>query len=160
PDGKTTAVWTGPNTRKLYLWEWQEGGEPRELKVPRYGLRDLTFSVDGKAIAACGEDEPDVYEWEVATGGLLHQVPLRDDITPLGLAFHPDGKTMAVGDYGNRKDKNFSGSVLLLERGTGKVMRELPTPGASAGRVTFSPDGRWLAAVAGGRVHVWDLRSG
>ena len=35
PDGKTVAVRTGPNTRKLYLWEWREGGEPRELKVPR-----------------------------------------------------------------------------------------------------------------------------
>src|SRR5204862_191757 len=39
-------------------------------------------------------------------------------------------------------------------------VRELPTPGASAVRTAFSPDGRWLAAVAGGRVHVWDLRSG
>ena len=35
PDGKLVAVWTGPNTRKLYLWDWQESGEPRELKVPR-----------------------------------------------------------------------------------------------------------------------------
>ena len=93
-------------------------------------------------------------------GPLAHEVALRDDITPFGLAFHPDGKTMAVSDSGNRREKHCSGGVLLLERGTGKVVRELPTPGASAGRVTFSPDGRWLAAVAGGGVHVWDLRSG
>jgi WD40 repeat protein len=160
PDGKTTAVWTGPNTRKLYLWEWQEGGEPRELKVPRYGLHRLTFSPDGKSVAACGGYEAYAYEWDVATGRLRHEVALRDDITPFGLAFYPDGKTIAVSDYGNRKEKHFSGSVLVLERGTGKVVRELPTPGASAGRVDFSPDGRWLAAVARGRVHVWDVRSG
>jgi WD40 repeat protein len=160
PDAKTAAVWTGPNTRKLYLWEWQEGGEPRELKVPRHGLRDLTFSIDGKAVAACGGYEPYVYEWDVATGRLRHEVALRDDITPCGLAFHPDGKTMAVGDSGNQLKRHWSGGVLLLERGTGKVVRALPTPGASAVRTTFSPDGRWLGAAAGGGVHVWDLRSG
>jgi WD40 repeat protein len=164
PDGKTTAVWTGPNTRKLYLWEWQEGGEPRELKVPRYGIHQLTFSPDGKSLAACGGYEPYVYEWDVATGRLRHEVALRDDITPFGLALHPDGKTMAVSDYGGRKGKHFSGGVLHLERGTGKVVRELPTPGAAACQVVFSLDGRWLAATAGGasgaRFHVWDLRSG
>ena len=147
PDGKIAAVWTGPNTRKLYLWEWQEGGEPRELKVPRHGLRDLTFSPDGKALAACGDYEPYVYEWDVATGRLRHEVALRDDITPFGLAFHPDGKTMAVSDYGNRKEKHYSGGVLLLERGTGKVVRELPTPGASAGRVDLLA----RRSMAGGR---------
>ena len=42
---------------KLYLWDWQEGGKPRELKVPRYGLHDLTFSPDGKSLVACGSYE-------------------------------------------------------------------------------------------------------
>jgi WD40 repeat protein len=160
PDGKIAAVWTGPNTRKLYVWEWQKGVEPRELKVPRSGLRDLTFTFNGKTLASCGDFEPYVYEWDVATGHLRYEVALRDDITPFGLTFHPDGKTMAVGDLGSRRERHWSGGVLLLERGTGKVVRELPTPGASAGRTAFSPDGRWLAAVAGGRAHVWDLRSG
>ena len=160
PDGKTAAVWKGPNTRNLYLWEWQEGGEPRELRVPRHGLQELTFSPDGKSLVACSSHESYVWEWDIATGRLRDEVVLRDDITPFGLALHPDGKTMAVSDYGNRKDKQLSGGVLLLERGTGRIVRELPTPGASASRVSFSLDGRWLAAVAGGRVHVWDLRSG
>ena len=53
-----------------------------------------------------------------------------------------------------------SGGVLLLERGTGKLVRELPTPGVPANHVIFSPDGRWLAAVGGVGVHVWDWRSG
>ena len=109
-----------------------------------------TFSADGKSILACGEgQEPCVYEWDVVTGRLRHEVKLGEDFTPLGLALHPDGKTMAVSDYGNRNNRNFSGRVLLLERGTGKVVRELPTPGAPASRVTFSPDGRWLAVAAG-----------
>ena len=39
-------------------------------------------------------------------------------------------------------------------------MRELPTPGAMARHVVFSPDGRWLAAAGGVGVHVWDWRTG
>ena len=128
PDGKTAAVWKGPNTRNLYLWEWQEGGEPRELRVPRHGLQELTFSPDGKSLVACSSHESYVWEWDIATGRLRDEVVLRDDITPFGLALHPDGKTMAVSDYGNRKDKQLSGGVLLLERGTGRIVRELPTP--------------------------------
>src|SRR5262249_33190923 len=104
--------------------------------------------------------QPFVHEWDVASGRMLHEVKLRDDISPSGLALHPDGKVMAVGDWGNSGQKHYSGGILLLERGTGKIVRTLPTPGASISRPTISPDGRWLAAVARNRVRVWDLRSG
>ena len=36
----------------------------------------------------------------------------------------------------------------------------MPTPGTSAKDVVFSPDGRWLAAVGGVGVDVWDWRTG
>jgi WD40 repeat protein len=160
PNGKVVAIWTGANTRKLYLWDWQGADEPREVKVPRQRVGHLVFSPDGKAVFACGDFEPFVYEWDVATGDLKTEIELRDDITPAGLAFTPDGQTIAVSDSGNQRGKNFSGGVLLLERGTGKLVRELPTPGVQATHVVFSPDGRWLAAVGGVGVHVWDWRIG
>ena len=160
PDGKTLAVWSGPNTRKLYLWNWQSGDEPREVKLPRQRIRTVTFSCDGKTLAACGDFEPFVDEWVVATGRLRNHIELPEDVTPGGLAYHPDGNTMAVSDSGNQREKHWSGGVLLLERSTGKLVREMPTPGTSAHRVVFSPDGRWLAAVSGGGIHVWDLGRG
>jgi WD40 repeat protein len=160
PDSKLVAIWTGANTRKLYLWDWQGADEPREVKVPRRRVGHLVFSPDGKALLACGDFEPFVYEWDVATGDLKHEIGLRDDISPSGLAFTPDGQTIAVSDSGNQRGKNFSGGVLLLERGTGKLVRELPTPGVSTNHVVFSPDGRWLAAVDGVGVRVWDWRIG
>jgi RNA polymerase sigma factor (sigma-70 family) len=160
PDGKVVAIWTGANSRKLYLWDWQGGVEPRELKVPRRELNALAFSPDGKALLACGDRQLFVYEWDVTTGDLRNQIEFRDDITPAGLAISPDGQTIAVTDMGNQRGKNFSGGVLVLERGTGKLVRELPTPGAQATHVVFSPDGRWLAVVGGVGVHVWDWRTG
>ena len=160
PDGKLVAIWTGANTRKLYLWGWQGADEPREVNVPRQRVGRLVFSPDGKALLACGDFEPFVCEWDVATGDLKHQIELPDDVTPAGLAVTPDGQTIAVSDSGNKRSNSFSGGVLLLERGSGNLVRELPTPGVQARDVVFSPDGRWLAAVGGVSVHVWDWRIG
>jgi RNA polymerase sigma factor (sigma-70 family) len=160
PDGKVVAIWSGPNSRKLYLWDWQGGAEPREVKVGGRRLRFLDFHPDGKTLAAAGDMEPFVCEWDVATGRLRNQFDLRDDVTPAMLAFSPDGQMMAVSDSGNHTGRNFSGGVLLLERGTGKVVREWLTPGTQPIHVVFSPDGRWLAAVTEGNVHVWDPRRG
>jgi WD40 repeat protein len=160
PDGNVVAIWTGANTRKLYLWDRRDGTAPRELKVPRERVGSLAFSPNGQALVACGDFESFVYEWDVATGDLRNEIALRDDITPAGLAFTPDGRTIAVTDSGNQRGKNFNGGVLLLERGTGKLVRELPTPGVQAIHVACSPDGRWLAASGGVGVHVWDVQTG
>jgi RNA polymerase sigma factor (sigma-70 family) len=160
PDGKLVAIWTGGNTRKLYLWDWQGATEPREVKVPRQKVGHLVFSPDGTALLACGDLEPFVYEWEVATGDLKHEITLRDDITLAGLALTPDGQTIAVSDSGNERGNKFRGAILLLERATGKLVRELPTPGAQAVHVVFSSDGRWLSASGEVGVRVWDWRTG
>src|SRR6185312_7138110 len=101
---------------KLYLWDWQAGGEPRELKVPRQRVGRLAFSPDGRALFACGDFEPFVTEWDVATGDRRNDIVLRDDITPSGVALAPDGRTIAVADSGNQRGKHFSGGVVVLER--------------------------------------------
>jgi RNA polymerase sigma factor (sigma-70 family) len=160
PDGKVLAIWTGANTRKLYLWDWQRAVEPREAKTPRHRIDGMAFTSDGKALLACDDLEPFVYEWDVAMGDLKNEIALGDDVSPDGVAVTPDGQTIAVTDYGNHGGKHFSGGVFLLERATGKLVRELPTPGTSAKHVLFSPDGRWLAATSGMGVHVWDWRTG
>ena len=68
PDGKLVAIWTGANTRKFYLWDWQGADEPREVKVPRERVGRLVFSPDGKALLACGDHQPFVYEWDPGDG--------------------------------------------------------------------------------------------
>jgi hypothetical protein len=94
----------------------------------------------------------------VATG---REVAKFDNLmaTVLGLAFSPDGRTLAVG---GGVSFNF-GEVKLLELASGEVRAELPRHKERVESVRFSPDGRRVASSGGdnreapGEVHVCDL---
>ena len=151
PDGKLVAIWTGGNTRKLYLWDWQGATEPREVKVPRQKVGHLVFSPDGTALLACGDLEPFVYEWEVATGDLKHEITLRDDITLAGLALTPDGQTIAVSDSGNERGKNLAAASCCWSARRGSWYASCRRPAAGRPRRFLV---RWPLAVGlrrGGR---------
>src|SRR5262249_46647321 len=152
--------WAGPNLQKIFLWDWQGGREPREVEAPRDRVQQLAFHPDGKTLAGAGDLEPFVCEWDVATGRLRKQIDLPDNVCPSGLSYAPDGETIAVSDSANRRPRLWSGGVVLVDRGTGKVVRELETPGVPSHHATYSPDGRWLAADCGVCVRVWDPRTG
>lgn len=73
-----------------------------------------------------------------------------------GLAFSPDGRTLACGDA--------RGRIRLFEAATGKALRSWQAHPAAVLSVSFSPDGRRLAsgaaaaAVPGGKAcRIWDL---
>jgi RNA polymerase sigma factor (sigma-70 family) len=159
PDGKQVAMsltWS-----PVHLWEWQTDRAPRQITVGDRHASALAFSPDGKVLAGGFESGRGLLLWDVSSGRLL-RVLNRDEGVPYteNIAFSPDGKLLASTDPGNRTGKNWSGSVLLWETGTGKLRRELPTPGESPSKVAFSKDGHWLATTTDHGVRVWDLRSG
>jgi WD40 repeat protein len=146
-DGSMLAVGTGPNTRKLFLWKWQTGNEPRPLTVPDRCGSYLGFSPDGKLLAEADDSEPTVRLWDTETGKVTRKLELPDEerywIRNLGFA--PDGKTLAVGVNRNRDYE-----VHLWNPQTGKLQGRLRRTG---GHLAFSRDGKLLVA---GR-QVWDL---
>jgi WD40 repeat protein len=84
PDGSTIAVSTGANTDKFFLWRWQSGEEPQELKIfgKDGGYGELAFSPDGKLLAACiNHNARPLQIWDVASGRLLHRLALADPNT-------------------------------------------------------------------------------
>jgi RNA polymerase sigma factor (sigma-70 family) len=59
-DGSTLAVSVPANVRRLYLWKWQSGEEPEELKVTDRVGDSLAFSPDGKRLAESGDMRPTI----------------------------------------------------------------------------------------------------
>ncbi|WP_345363535.1 serine/threonine-protein kinase [Actinoallomurus liliacearum] len=67
----------------------------------------------------------------------------------VGMAFSPDGRTLAAGGY--------DGRVRLWDVATHRLVAALPDLPGRVNGVTFSPDGRTLACAGGDTVLLWDV---
>src|SRR5262249_47869317 len=143
PDGQTLAVISGPNSRKMYLWRWQSGEEPRELKVRDRVGRGLCFSPDGKVLAEGSDIDSFVRLWDPVSGGLLptRAPPGQDSYWHHHVTFSPDGKTILAAGY----RRSWDGVVHLWDTATGRFLRRLQAPGTTVGCLGISGDGRLLA---------------
>ena len=161
PDGSTIALATGANTGKFYVWKWQSGEQPRELKASgtdrSYG--ELAFSPDGQQLAVCLNhvDHP-IQIWEVASGKLLHRLVLPEPKRHVRgtLLFSPDGQTLFVPGY--RNDSSTAVAIHFWNPTSGNYEGRMDVAGG--GHLAMSADGRLLATGgdAGARVWKWPSR--
>jgi WD40 repeat protein len=92
----------------------------------------LTFSPDGKLLAAAGFDAA-VTIWDVSTGNSIRTIRMSDW---RGFAFSRDSKVFATAD---------GSKAMLWDVATGKRLRTFDRSYAKT--VAFSQDGRLLAIV-------------
>src|SRR5262249_10315657 len=71
----------------------------------------------------------------------------------VNLAFSGDGKTLACLEERDRKSR-----VVLWNPGTGKNMGTIPVPDRYV--IALSQDGKTLAGMGGGTLHVWNTTDG
>ena len=121
-------------------------------------IHALEFSPDGKTLAAATGGESSgggpVVLWSVAVGAKEWKSRVLT-VEPAGcssVAFSPDGKRLAYGDW---KDK-----AVVVEVESGEVVQRMqlayPVPG-----VAFSPDGSTLATACHNKsAYLWDVESG
>jgi WD40 repeat protein/tetratricopeptide (TPR) repeat protein len=106
---------------------------------PGWAIRGLALSPDGRYFAT-GSNPPaatgEVRVWETSTGRLrFPPQPLTNYVA--ALAFQPDGKVLATGDY--------SGLVRLWDTFTGKEIGRPLSQGEIVLSLAYSPDGKMLA---------------
>jgi WD40 repeat protein len=163
PDGQLVATLDQDNPR-IDVWETATGTKRATLLGVPTDLWRLAISRDGLVLAAAGcnlkpdavlqsDTEPgEISLWDLGGGKKSRSFGRWDNLVS-GLCFSPDGKTLA--------SCSWDGSVQLWEVASGReqVTIQPKQEGGGVDRVIFSPDGRYLAARAGGKILVWEVET-
>jgi WD40 repeat protein/serine/threonine protein kinase len=110
------------------------------------------YAAGGKRIlTACGDGG--VRIWDAASGALVRELRREGPKPRYGaVAALPDGRAVAAIDI--------KGDVVnVWDATTGGLLAELRSAGMEYFGLAFSADGRWLAAVGGDNVRVYDVRT-
>lgn len=176
PDGKLLAT-SGTSSKVggrhgykgglMTIRDARTGREVRRFGILSHASESIAFSPDGKLFAAgtngAGGELPEPGEvrvWDSSTGELRHVwkakesvVPGKDRSSASGIAFSPDGSSIAVAS----SDR----TVRIRDVVTGEIRRTLKGHQGGVRRVAYSADGRWLASAGHDRtVRIWNARSG
>jgi WD40 repeat protein len=129
-----------PDLRQLGTLKYPEGRMP--------GRRFVSFSSDGRTLAACTADESHVKLWDRETQKELRSILVHTD-SVYDAAFSPDGGRLVTCSPDQ--------TVKLWDAATGELVRTFKGHTAEVMCVAFSPDGKWLASASNdGAIKVWD----
>jgi WD40 repeat protein len=153
-DGTTLAAGTADGN--ILLWDLKKLQEPRRL-AQEGGVFCLALAAGGKFLVSSGEPRG-LRVWDLAAGRVVREVPTE---VVAALAFAPDGRTLAAGDYDNHVTRwDFARGTPLPPPLEGHRR----VPARSRNGVTalaFRPDGKRLASGgADATARVWDAETG
>ncbi len=157
PDGKMVAAGgadrEGPEIRGLVcIWDVATGKSLLRFIAGPAAVRDLSWSRDGKRLAAAGGKDNSVHLFDVATGKELAAWSGHTDSVRM-VAFSPDGNLVASGSR--------DGTMRLWDPSTGKVRVTLGGFARIHSNLAFAPDSKRL--ISGGvdsTLHLFDVNTG
>ncbi|MET8051372.1 WD40 repeat domain-containing serine/threonine-protein kinase [Streptosporangium sp. NPDC005286] len=168
--GTMVSVWQVSTRRMLASFPYSEQKPRTDAVVGPYqydGIEELALSPDGRTLAAtfyltCGEcAEPlgALALWDLPSGRPIRLIEqqnvVRSGMPALfgraGLAFLPDGRTLAVGSLG---------AVGLMDVASGKLVNRPSGAADSNSVVAVSPDGATVATgEENGQIKLWNART-
>jgi WD40 repeat protein len=137
PDGRWIAsgAWDG----KVRLWDAATGESCATLPHPGF-VRSLAYGPDGTWLVSASDGDELLRVWGTATGRLRKTIPVAGAHT-LAVAVSPDGGRVALRALDVRSNE---GRLYVHDVESGKRVYS-----AEGRALAYSPDGRWLAALAG-----------
>ena len=159
--GNTLAIALDDNL--LRLCDMFTGEEKFVLSSHQKDIFAIAFSSDSKFIATTSSEHNTIPVWDTDTGQIMNILDLdsalRNDIVDwridsgwCGLAFSPDGQTLAIG----------GGEIILLwDIDAAQTKMKITKPTHRVFDLAFSPDGKTLAS--GGfesNINLWDPHTG
>ena len=155
PDGKWVALAGFREVRLLPAPQPNRDRQGAALPGPVDAVRAVTFSKDGSLLAAAGgmpARQGEVLIYDVGERKLIRTIKGHSDCI-YGIAFSPDGKTIATASY----DK----LIKLWDIATGKEIRTYKDHIDAVYAVAFTPDGKFLVSGAADRtIKVWNVATG
>jgi WD40 repeat protein/DNA-binding SARP family transcriptional activator/class 3 adenylate cyclase len=159
-DGSLLATTSDDGTLKV--WNASTGRLVSSVSADgsAFGVWGPSFSEEGSLVAAAWSDWGETYGkvrvLDLSTERVVSSVPI---VGAIDTAFSPDGKRVAVASWGSEED---NGAVFDVE--TGKEVFGLSGPNCchppfSRG-VSWSPDGRYIAASSDDNTLVWEADTG
>jgi WD40 repeat protein len=143
PDGADLAAGCGDGS--VVIWDLRADRIRATLRGNKGLVNGLAFSPDGRTIASLSVNGT-LCVWDAATGR-----PRWAATSPWGgfsVAFATDGATIATcGTY-----------LTLWDAASGRARRDVDKDLSSYNAFTYSPDGRWLAAISSlrGTITLWE----
>jgi WD40 repeat protein len=151
PDGKQ--ILSSHTDGTVRLWDVQTG---RSLRAIKSGRRDThsAFTPDGKMVVSVNHVDNPIRIIDAQSGAIIRAMGEVDGIGHVeGVAVSPDGKAIAVSEFG--------GKIGLWEIESGRLVGKFDGGYSGDDVVAFSPDGKALAA--GGfnqNILLWEIKSG
>jgi WD40 repeat protein len=144
PDSKRLA--TGMADGRVMVWDVLAADPPRVLRGPVGAMGALTFSPDGKFVAAADTSERTVWLWDSATGEEHFTLEHAAKVDAVG--FSADGKTLIA---------LVDGTICLWNPATGQATAVLRIAGTTPHTLDFSPNRKTVATRSYREIRLWDV---